>query len=300
MAQNTVSAEAAFRALTNGRFPQTVLLSGEAGCGKRALAQRLAAALLCTGAGAKPCGKCNACHKAAEGIHPDLTIVDEGDGDIKVDRARALRAEITIRPNDGDRRVVLLHHAHRMNPMAQTALLTTLEEPPAYAFFILTSEKPGTLLPTILSRCTKYELAPAEAAAPDEALLPLVRPVVGALSMGDEVSLLRAAMALEKQPRPTQRAALLLLQTALRDALFCAAALPGRLLPELAADTGALARRVSPERLLRLTGLLCTLASRLDVNAAGAATSSALAAGAYAICFTNETERAATRAAPTK
>lgn len=283
MEQMKVSA--AQTALAQGHFPQTVLLAGEAGSGKMRLALHLAAGLLCAGAGQRPCGVCNACHKVREGIHPDLTIIDGGETEIKVDQARALRAEVCIRPNDGDRRVIIVRHAHNMNPAAQNALLKTLEEPPACAYFILTSEQPGALLPTILSRCTRYDLAPSAAETPDETLLPVLQPIVGALSMGDEVSLLRACMALEKQPRPAQRALLLLLQTALRDALFAASGLQGRLLPALADDTAVLARNISSARLLRMCSLVNTLASRLEVNAAGAATSTALCAGAYRLCF---------------
>lgn len=287
MADKAQNADAAFRALTSGRFPQTILLSGEAGCGKLTLAKILAKTLLCTGEGQSPCDRCNACHKVNEGIHPDLTIIDEGDADIKVDLARALRGDILIRPNDGDRRVVILRHAHRMNPMAQNALLKTLEEPPSFAFFILTSEQPGTLLQTILSRCTRYDLAPPTAAPPDEELVPLIRPIVGALGMGDEVSLLKAAMALEKLARPAQKAALLLLKTALRDALFAANGLPGAMLPALSGEAAALARSVSPARILKVTDLVTTLLARLEVNASAAATSAALCAGAYSICYTN-------------
>ena len=103
--------------------------------------------------------------------------------------------------------------------------------------------------------------------------------------LGDEISLLRASMALEKQPRPTQRALLLLLRTAGRDALFASSGLSGRLLPALSGETAALARAVDAERLLRLSGFLVTLGDRLDVNAASAATSSALTAGAFTICY---------------
>ena len=284
MAQALQAGQAALAAAADGRLPQTILFTGDAGSGKMTLAGRLAAALLCTGDGAKPCGRCNACHKVHAGIHPDLTVVDEEDRELKIELARTLRSTVCVLPNDGDRRVIILRHAQNLNAAAQNALLKTLEEPPRYVFFILTSEKPGALLPTILSRCTRYELAPPAEETPDETLPPILAPILDALAAGEEFELLRTAMALEKLPRTGQRALLLLLQTALRDALFAAHALPGRLLPALQAQTAALARTVSPDRLLRLSAFAATLAGRLDVNAAAAATSSALCAEAYRIC----------------
>ena len=74
--------------------------------------------------------------KVEQGVHPDLMIVDEGEAELKVDLARQLKAENAIIPNDGERRVTVIHHAQNLNPMAQNALLKELEEPPAYAFFI--------------------------------------------------------------------------------------------------------------------------------------------------------------------
>lgn len=281
------AAQAALHAAACERFAQTVLLCGEAGCGKTALANKLAQTLLCTGTGTRPCQTCSSCHKVQEGIHPDLTILDEGDAEIKIDIARALRRDILIRPNDGARRVVIVRHAHRMNLATQNALLKTLEDPPSFAFFILTSAHPDALLQTILSRCTKYELAPAcQADIPDDTLLPFLRPIVGALGMGDEVSLFKACIALESLTRMQQKTLLLLFQTALRDALFVANGMTNALLPTLSSEVHALARTVPATHLLRVTTLVTTLLSRLEHNASGAATSTALCAGAYAICFT--------------
>lgn len=285
MSQEILAAQTALHAAADDHLPQTILLTGNRGSGKIILAERLAAALLCTGKGLKPCGKCNACHKVRENIHPDLTVIDEEDRELKVDLARSIRSAVSVLPNDGDRRVVILRHAENLNTAAQNALLKTLEEPPRYAFFILTSEKPGMLLPTILSRCTLYALAPPTEEAPDENLPRVLAPIIDALASGDELALLRASMALEKLPRAGQRSLLLLFQTALRDALFASHALPGRLLPSLNPQTAALARAVSPDRLLHLSAFVNTLAGRLDINAAAAATSSALSAGAYQICF---------------
>ena len=65
------------RALAD-RFPQTVLLSGDDTAGLHTLSTVLAAGILCEGAGARPCGTCLSCHKVEEGVHPDLSVIDEG------------------------------------------------------------------------------------------------------------------------------------------------------------------------------------------------------------------------------
>ena len=140
----------------NERFPQTVLLSGDDPAALKTLATVLAAGILCEGAGSHPCGNCLPCRKVEQGVHPDLMIVDEGEAELKVDLARQLKAENAIIPNDGERRVTVIHHAQNLNPMAQNALLKELEEPPAYAFFILTAEQPDSLLQTVRSRCTVW------------------------------------------------------------------------------------------------------------------------------------------------
>ena len=122
------------------------ILSGPAGSGRHVLARQLAAAMLCTGTGERPCGRCVPCQKAAKGIHPDLSVIagpEEGKP-ITVDQVRALRADAYIRPNEGERKVYLLEHADRMNPSAQNAMLKLLEEGPAYAAFLLLAEN-GTV-----------------------------------------------------------------------------------------------------------------------------------------------------------
>lgn len=274
------------RAALDRRFPQAVLLTGPAGSGKMELARVLAAALLCTGEGPRPCGVCPSCHKLQNDAHPDLDVIDEGESDLPVALAREIRQNVCVLPNDGDRKVVILRHAHKLNTAAQNALLKVLEEPPRYAFFILTSEQPGAILETIRSRCTRYQLAPPQAKEidPDE-LLPLVTPFVQALADADEYRMLIAAMGLEKQQKAGFKAALGLLQAALRDAVFCANALPGRTVPALSAETERLAARVDSSRLLKLYDFASTLSARTEINAAAAIQCAGLCAGAYQICF---------------
>jgi len=114
-----------------------------------------AQALLCEGEGSRPCGRCLACRKAEKGIHPDLLRRERlPDSQVfKVDQVREMSAEAYILPNEGKRKVFLLPEADTMNIQAQNALLKLLEEPPAYAAFLLLGANPGAFLPTIKSRC---------------------------------------------------------------------------------------------------------------------------------------------------
>ena len=144
-----------------GRVPQTILLSGDDSRSLETLSTALAAGILCEADGPRPCGACLSCRKVQDGVHPDLTLIDEGEEELKVDLARRIKAENAIIPNDGARRVTVIRHAHNMNAYAQNALLKELEEPPHFAFFILTSEKPDALLQTVRSRCTRFALEPS-------------------------------------------------------------------------------------------------------------------------------------------
>ena len=131
-----------------------------------ARAQKLAMALLCAGAGEKPCGTCVHCEKARRGIHPDILPYDQDEQTrtIYVDQIRALRDDAVVMPNEASRKVYIIRHAGAMNSSAQNALLKVLEEPPGGAAFILTAETPESLLPTVRSRCTSISADTGHAA----------------------------------------------------------------------------------------------------------------------------------------
>ena len=123
------------------------LISGGAGDSRAALARRLTAAYLCQGSN-PPCGTCRACRKAAADAHPDVSLTAplQGKQEISVEQIRALRSDVYVRPNEGARKVYVIHPADVMNPSAQNALLKVLEEGPAYAAFLLLAGEPGRLL----------------------------------------------------------------------------------------------------------------------------------------------------------
>ena len=152
-------AKEALNRLTAGRLPQAIVLHGDRGCGKRTLARRLAQACVCTGA-QRPCGVCAACRKFLTGGHPDILWIDGGDRPraFGVDQIRAVRDTLYIQPNEADCKVYVLTQAQNMTDQAQNALLKMLEEPPAYAVFLLTAESLQQLLPTVRSRVVAVPL----------------------------------------------------------------------------------------------------------------------------------------------
>ena len=268
------------------RFPQAVLLSGDDSAALAAWSDVLAAGILCESAGPRPCGTCLSCRKVSEGVHPDLTIIDEGENELKVDLARRIKAENAIIPNDGARRVTVIRHAQNLNPMAQNALLKELEEPPSYAFFVLTAEQPDTLLQTVRSRCTKFSLVPQEERTGDGEAAALLAPYLEALAQRREDRMMLAALALEKTPRRALLGVIGVLQSALRDAIFAAKGLPQPpVVAALRKQTQALASAVSAARLLALYDFLSVLTDRVSRNAAAAAVTCALTSDAYRICF---------------
>ena len=157
--------------ISRGRISHFYLISGPAGSGKRTLAKLLAAAILCNAA-EKPCGSCPACRKVFGGGHPDyITIDDPEKKTVPVDLIRDARADMYIRPNEADRKIYLFPRAQDMGIPGQNALLKVLEEPPAYGVFILLTDNPQKLLPTVRSRCTELALS----ALPEEIALPQLR-----------------------------------------------------------------------------------------------------------------------------
>ncbi len=158
-------AEDAFKPVFTGALSHAYIISGPCRDDVNALADTLAAALLCEGSAAeKPCGTCRSCRKTLRGIHPDVTVVDRaGDRlEITVDQIRQVRADAVVMPNEAARKVYIIRSADTMNAAAQNALLKSLEEPPAQAAFVLAAENPSLLLPTVRSRCAHIPLFSGE------------------------------------------------------------------------------------------------------------------------------------------
>ena len=139
-----------------GRISHFYLISGPAGSGKHTLAKLLSAAILCKGA-ERPCCGCAVCRKVQGNSHPDvITVEDPEHKNVAVKIVRQFREDVFIRPNESDFKIYLL--PQELGIEGQNALLKILEEPPKYGVFMLLTDNPEKLLPTIRSRCTELRL----------------------------------------------------------------------------------------------------------------------------------------------
>ena len=134
------------------RLPHGLLVQGPGGWGEERVADALAARLLRLRTG----------QPAREVAHPDLRWLAPEQGVIKVDVVRATIDFLLQTPRLAGRKVAVIVDADRMNPNAANALLKSLEEPPAESFIVLVSGAPERLLPTVRSRCQRFDVLPAD------------------------------------------------------------------------------------------------------------------------------------------
>ncbi len=137
------------------RIPNGLLFYGPGGVGKGLTAVELAKAINCEKQDGDACDACLACRKVTNGNHPDITYLSPSEKTrlIKKDDIDGINELAALRPFESQWRIFIIQDADRMNPPAQNHFLKTLEEPPGQSLFILLTEFPRVLLPTIRSRC---------------------------------------------------------------------------------------------------------------------------------------------------
>ena len=144
------------------RLAHAYLFSGPRGVGKTTAARILAKAINCETPreeredGAEPCCECDSCESFEEGRSLNVFEMDAASNN-KVDDIRELREKVRIPPQGEQKKVYILDEVHMLSKQAFNALLKTLEEPPAHALFIFATTEPHKVLPTILSRCQRFD-----------------------------------------------------------------------------------------------------------------------------------------------
>ena len=145
--------------MKEGNVSHAYLINGELRSGKEFIAKIFAAALQCEDELNPPCQSCQSCVKAFSGNHPDIIFVShEKPNTIGVEDIRTqINNDIMLKPYQGPYKIYIMNEAEKMTVQAQNALLKTLEEPPAYAMFILATTEPHKIPMTILSRCQRFD-----------------------------------------------------------------------------------------------------------------------------------------------
>ncbi len=138
-----------------GKTPHALLFYGQSASGKRALALDFIKLLNCQSEQfeLRPCGMCRACQDIEKNVHPDLVIIGPQENkEIRISQIRDLQNSLALRSYSAPFKAAIIEKAHLLNQEAQSAFLKLLEEPKGKTIFILISEYPEMLLPTILSR----------------------------------------------------------------------------------------------------------------------------------------------------
>jgi DNA polymerase-3 subunit gamma/tau len=145
-------------AISLNRVAHAYLFSGPRGTGKTTTARLLAKAVNCLAPdpGQRPCNACENCRAINASATPDIIEIDAA-SNRGIDDIRDLRERVRYAPAQLPSKVYIIDEAHQITGAAANAFLKTLEEPPAHSRFILATTDPEELLPTIVSRCQRFE-----------------------------------------------------------------------------------------------------------------------------------------------
>ncbi|NLT28715.1 MAG: DNA polymerase III subunit gamma/tau, partial [Dehalococcoidales bacterium] len=144
-------------ALSSGHVSHAYLFCGPRGTGKTSTGRILSKAVNCTSNGkGEPCNKCEMCISITEGRAMDVIEIDAA-SNRGIDEIRNLRERVNYAPGNAKFKVYIIDEFHMLTKEASNALLKTLEEPPSSVIFILATTEAHKVLPTIMSRCQRFD-----------------------------------------------------------------------------------------------------------------------------------------------
>ena len=145
-------------AIRNNKIAHAYLFAGPRGTGKTSIAKLFAKAINCQDFKEEACDSCANCRAYLEGNHPDIIELDAASNN-GVDDIRQIIEQVPYAPMLGKYKVYIIDEVHMLTTQAFNALLKTLEEPPAHVIFILATTDPQKVIPTVLSRCQRYNFS---------------------------------------------------------------------------------------------------------------------------------------------
>lgn len=144
--------------IKNKKIAHAYLFAGPRGTGKTTIAKLFAKAINCEDFNEEACDNCPSCLAFKENNHPDIIELDAASNN-SVDDIREIIEQVPYSPIVGKYKVYIIDEVHMLSSSAFNALLKTLEEPPAHVVFILATTDPQKIIPTVLSRCQRYNFS---------------------------------------------------------------------------------------------------------------------------------------------